>query len=317
VAVNGRALDDETGTAPATPASRAGDPIASVIIPAHDEEAVIGRLLASLRIDLDPGQLDVVVACNGCTDGTETIARRQGARVVVVPEPSKIGALNAGDAAATTFPRIYVDADVVLTGRAVADMAHALTQPGVLAAAPPIATDTVGRRWAVRAFYDVWEHLPYFDDNPIGSGVYGLSEAGRARFDRFPDVIADDLFARNLFVRDERRVVATDPFVVQAPWSLRALVRRRIRIHAGNMQIAAHPELNQLPGGRERSAPSWRAVVDHPRLAPKAVPYGAVNAVAKIAARRLVRSSRPVAWSRDDTTRTTPSSATVSLEGAR
>ena len=71
-----------------------------------------------------------MVACNGCTDRTADIARDRGARVVEVAGPSKIAALDAGDAAAVGFPRFYVDADVVLTGRAVLDVAAALAAPG-------------------------------------------------------------------------------------------------------------------------------------------------------------------------------------------
>jgi glycosyltransferase involved in cell wall biosynthesis len=302
-----RAATDERAVA-------GGAAVASVVIPAHDEEAVIGRLLTSLREGLGDRRLDVVVACNGCTDRTADIAAEHGARVVSTPEASKIAALNAGDAAAVPgVPRVFADADVALTGRAVADMAAALGEPGVLCAAPPLEIDTAGRPWPVRAWYDVWTALPWFADAPVGSGVYAFAPAGRDRFDEFPPVIADDLFARNLFARAERRVVATDPFVVQAPYSLRALVRRRTRIYAGNMEIAAHPTLGALPGGREHTAPWWRALVDHPRLLPKAVPYLAVNTIAKLQARRLVRGSRPVAWGRDETTR--PAGA-ASGEGA-
>ena len=191
----------------------------------------------------------------------------------------------------------------MLTGRAVRDVAAALEEPGALAGAPPIRVDDTDRSWPVRGFYAVWRALPYFEDAPIGSGVYAMSETGRRRFDRFPDVIADDLFARNLFRRSERRVPDTDPFVVQAPYNVRALTRRRIRIYAGNLQIAAHPELGRLPGGKEPSEPWWRSVLRCPSLLPAALPYVAVNTVAKLQARRLVRGARPVAWGRDDTTR--------------
>ncbi|HKE74108.1 MAG TPA: glycosyltransferase family 2 protein [Acidimicrobiales bacterium] len=277
--------------------------LASVIIPAHDEEAVIGRLLDALGEGLDGARLDVVVACNGCSDGTAAVARARGVRVVEIAEASKIAALDAGDAAATTFPRLYVDADVVLTGGAVASVVRTLAAPGVHYASPPGVMDTAGRPWAVRAFFDLWAAVPTGDDSPVGSGVFAFDEAGRGRFGAWPPVVADDLFARVLFAREERRVVPTDPVVVEAPWTVRALVRRRTRVYAGNMEVAAHPELGRLPGLAERRAPWWRAVQAHPRLALEAVPYLAVNTVAKLAARRAVRRAAPLAWGRDETTR--------------
>jgi glycosyltransferase involved in cell wall biosynthesis len=277
---------------------------ASVVIPAHNEEAVIARLLSSLTDGLDGAALDVVVACNGCTDRTAEVAREHGARVVDVPVPSKIAALNAADALAQGFPRFYVDADVVLTGRAVLDVARALEEPGALAAAPPARLDTADRPWTIRAFYRVWEAVQAANHMPAGSGVYAMSAAGRARFHRFPDVLADDLFARNVFSREERRAPATDAVVVEAPHTLGALLRRRTRVYAGNAQVAADPELSRLPGGREPRTPWWRVVARRPALVPAATVFVAVNGVAKLRARGLRRGGRPVAWGRDDTTRT-------------
>jgi glycosyltransferase involved in cell wall biosynthesis len=276
---------------------------ASVVVPAHNEEAVIGRLLASIADGLDGARVDVVVACNGCTDRTAEVARDHGARVVEVPEASKIAALDAGDAVARGFPRLYVDADVVLTGRAVRDLAACLGAPGALAAAAPVQLDTIGRPWSVRAFFRVWEAVRAGDRAPAGSGVYAMSAEGRARFDRFPDVIADDLFVHNLFARDERQTPATDPVVVEPPRSLRSLLRRRTRVYVGNMQVAADPALAALPGADDRGTAWWRVVLARPSLVPAAVPYVAVNSVAKLRARRVARRAGPVAWGRDDTTR--------------
>ena len=66
-----------------------------------------------------PGELDVVVVCNGCTDQTAELARSCGyqVRVVELASASKPAALRIGDAAALAFPRLYLDADVILPGR--------------------------------------------------------------------------------------------------------------------------------------------------------------------------------------------------------
>src|SRR5688572_25787192 len=88
----------------------------SVVIPAHNEEAVIARCLAALVRGARDGELDVVVVCNGCSDRTAQAARGFGASVTVIETDvaSKVHALNLGDAAARSFPRFYIDADVVL-----------------------------------------------------------------------------------------------------------------------------------------------------------------------------------------------------------
>lgn len=286
--------------------------VASVVIPAHNEAAVIGRLLQALHEGGDD-QLEVVVACNGCTDDTATIASDHGVRVVKVEQASKTAALNAADEVATTFPRVYVDADIVLPGSAVRQLTRALDDPDVLFAAPPLVVDTRGRPWPVRAYFAVWQRTPYVRVRQVGAGVYALSAAGRGRFDRFPSVIADDLFARDLFASDERTIVPIDPIVVEAPWTLRALVRRRIRVYAGNLQLATDTGLPPLPGANEHVGPWWRAVVDHPRLIASALCYASVNVFAKTMARWRLRRTGTIDWGRDSTTRG-PTSRPVGTE---
>ena len=90
------------------------------------------------------------MVANGCTDDTVAVAAaRPGVRVLSLPEPGKAGALNAGDAVAVGFPRIYLDADIVLTTaavRAVADAAGT-AMPG---RGPRRELDVTGRPLLVR-----------------------------------------------------------------------------------------------------------------------------------------------------------------------
>ena len=86
-------------------------PIASVVIPAHNEGAVLARSLQRLLSGSAPGELDVVVVPNGCSDQTAEVARRAGVRVLETPVAGKVNALRLGEAACRTFPRVYLDAD--------------------------------------------------------------------------------------------------------------------------------------------------------------------------------------------------------------
>ena len=55
----------------------------TILIPARNEEAVIGRLLGSIRqMHYPPELIDTVVLINNCTDRTEEIARESGARIL-------------------------------------------------------------------------------------------------------------------------------------------------------------------------------------------------------------------------------------------
>src|SRR6476659_6853296 len=87
----------------------------AVVIPAHDEAAVIGRCLRSIEAAVRERDLEVVVVCNGCADATADVAASfPWARVVEIDEASKPAALRAGDRAVSAFPRVYLDADVVV-----------------------------------------------------------------------------------------------------------------------------------------------------------------------------------------------------------
>src|SRR5438105_6636516 len=74
----------------------------SFIIPAHNEEALLGRTLAALHAAAgkvgDP--YEIVVVNDGSTDGTGEIAVKQAARVVLVNHRQISATRNAGASAA-------------------------------------------------------------------------------------------------------------------------------------------------------------------------------------------------------------------------
>lgn len=276
----------------------------SVVIPAHNEERTIRRCLASLLEDARPGELEVVVACNGCSDATAKVAREFGpaVRVVETERAGKPIALNLGDEAASGFPRFYVDADIEVSTAALRACAQALEAPGVEAAAPALRVDLRDCPWSVRAYYRIWLEIPYVRSGLIGSGVYGLSEAGRARFERFPEIIADDLFVRNLFRADERRSVPEASFTMRAPRSLEDLVKRKTRVFAGNLQLGSAPD----PGAgarRSRVPESLGTVLAKPWLLPALPVYLYVSSRARMRAEARARRGDFATWDRDESTR--------------
>lgn len=273
--------------------------VTSVVIAAHNEAAVLGRTLRRLLDGALPGEFEVIVVPNGCTDGTAAVARSvPGVTAVVeLAWASKPDALNAGDAVATGFPRIYLDADIEL-GAAQARLLAAAVGSPALAAAPRRAVATRGRPLLVRAYYAVHARLPAFTDALFGRGAIVLSAAGRSRFDRFPDHIADDLFLDSLFQPGERREVPEVRTVVAAPYRTADLLRRLVRVRAGNAALRAD-------GHRvRRSRPaSWLVdvVLPRPWLIPAGLCYAALTVTAGLLARRRRSGS---AWGRDESSRT-------------
>ncbi|MBU1690133.1 MAG: glycosyltransferase [Gammaproteobacteria bacterium] len=109
-------------TATATPEKEF--PRTVVLIPAHNEEGVISRGLASLFVDLPPNCRLLCVAHN-CTDATAEVARRLGAEVIEVQDEGHGGkpdALKAGLQWLDASPPdvvVVVDADCVVSEGAV------------------------------------------------------------------------------------------------------------------------------------------------------------------------------------------------------
>lgn len=271
----------------------------SVVIPAHNEEQVIARCLAALPLS----ELEVVVVCNGCTDRTAAVASAAGTsvRVESIAEASKTAALNHGDGIATELPRIYLDADTVLSPGAIEAMAAPLRSGDALAVGPSVTHDVSQSSLFVRSYYRIWTRLPSVGDDIVGCGAYALSAEGRRRFDRFPDLLGDDHFVRDLFDPHERRVVNALS-TVSAPRTLPDLVRRKIRVFTGNRMVYA-----AQPGGRTRGRrrqAEWLAVVRrNPRLALDVPVYLAVTATAKVISRWRQRRGSHLSWGRDESSR--------------
>lgn len=274
------------------------------MIPAHNEERVLGRLLDGLLREAESGEFDVVVVSNGSTDDTARVAAgRPDVRLIEIDEASKHLALLAGDQATAAFPRLYVDADVELGTADARALVAALDGGDVLAVAPTRDLELDGSSWIVRSYYRVWEHLPAVRDGLHGRGVLGVSEAGFARIADRPELIGDDLFLHSRFGPAERRVVAASHSVVRGPRTTEDLLRRRTRAAQANTQLGerTHGEtVTTGSSGRELG----RLARSDPRLWPSIAVFVGVTVVARTRAWWLRRRGTQGAWLRDESSRT-------------
>ncbi|HEY3948397.1 glycosyltransferase family 2 protein [Phenylobacterium sp.] len=279
----------------------------SVIIPAHNEASVIGRCLGALCDGYGADEIEIVVVCNGCSDDTAGVARGFGERVSVVETdvPSKTNALNLGDAAARAFPRIYLDADIVLTPRSLTLIEAALAQPPALAAAPRAESVFLpATQWAVRAYYRFWTALPYIRDGMIGTGAFALSREGRARFDIFPDVIADDGYVRSLFGPGERVQVDAAVSEVRVPATFGDLLKIKTRSRLGVLQLRKLYPTQMTQETRSKNyGRALGAIAARPALWLSAFPYVYIAVASWLRARRQMKQSGTYVWERDDSSR--------------
>jgi glycosyltransferase involved in cell wall biosynthesis len=89
----------------------------SFIVPAYNEELLIGRTLAAIHAAArEAGEpYEVIVVDDGSTDGTATVAGQGGARVVPVHFRQIGRARNAGARVAAGGIFVFVDADTLIT----------------------------------------------------------------------------------------------------------------------------------------------------------------------------------------------------------
>jgi glycosyltransferase involved in cell wall biosynthesis len=211
--------------------------VASVVIAAYNEEAVINRCLDVLTGSAAPGELDIVVVANGCTDRTASVAKRAGVRVFETPVPGKANALVIGDRECRAFPRAYLDADVELSTESLRVLCTALKSSDVLACSPVPSYDLTGVSPLTTRFHRVAEKLLADRRGLAGAGVYVLGEAGHARVFPLPAVIADDGFVHRSFVPEERAQLIGARSVVRPARTLGAVIRRRARVRQGNREL--------------------------------------------------------------------------------
>lgn len=82
----------------------------SIIIPAHNDEARISKALESVRMQTCH-DYELIVVCDACTDGTEDVAKRYGAKTICVNYHRDGLSRNAGLDAATGEWVLFMDSD--------------------------------------------------------------------------------------------------------------------------------------------------------------------------------------------------------------
>jgi hypothetical protein len=278
--------------------------LAVIIIPAHNEEGILAASLEHLLAGLDPSTA-VVVVCNGCTDRTAEVARRFGPRVDVLEleEASKTAALNAGDARSDGFPRVYLDADVSVSGSSMGNIVETLSRPGALAAEPVPILDTSRSSAAVRLYYTVALALHGGEPGDIGGGVYAMAEEGRKRFDTFPPIIADDAYARAHFAPYEIKVVSSARSIVRAPRTTRDLIKIGARSRLGVLELRSKYPSLWATKRAARNSLTTKTVRVPPRLWPLLPVYALLKLLVRFRAKRLERNLETYRWDRDESSR--------------
>lgn len=293
-----RLLTDERVT-------RGDEHLPSIIIPAHEEETVIERTLRPLLAESIP-DLEIVVVVNATTDRTAEIVRELDPRITVIETdtPGKTHALNLGEQVSKSFPRVFLDADIVLGPGTLPALLKATSESHPVVS-PRLVYDVSDCTMVMRLY--MWaESFDHFFGRgaPNGSGCFSLSRAGRSRWNDFPRLIADDTYVKNHFQPSESMTVADTEATVLPPRDLLSMIRVRARVRRGNYELKArHPEL-MGKHGTETGGVVVRMLL-RPLTWPAFLIYCFVNALERpIALYQIARGE--TGWARDETNRVRP-----------
>lgn len=236
------------------PLDAAALPTVSLLIAAHDEEAVIGeKIVNSLALDYPPDRLEIWIGADGCTDRTEEIVRACAdprVRLSSAPRAGKAAVLNRLAALAQGDVLVMSDANTRVEPGALRALVRHFGATGVRAAGSERVGLACGR---LRLFnprctayeesaYWKYENLIKFLESRFGlvMGANGaLYAMPRALWRPLPPGTVVDDFAAALGVLARGRAVVYEPEAVaheETTEDYRREFRRRARIAAGNFQ---------------------------------------------------------------------------------
>ncbi len=210
----------------------------SIIIPAYNEEKKLPVLLEALK---DQSELEIIVVCNGCYDNTYEAAKQYepAIKVVNIKKGSKIGALNKGDELASFYPRVYLDADIVISPTDLVKICDYMEAYKLKAAGAYLNFNYANKPLGVKWYYHIWTQLPYVSNaHHVGSGLYALSKDGRECFSSFPNVISDDGYINMLFKPEEKLKIPHVVIQLDTPNNIWNLVKIKARANGGYRQLA-------------------------------------------------------------------------------
>lgn len=285
----------------AFPAEKSSVTRATILIPACNEAAVIGRTLLHLSRGASCKAFRVVVIANGCSDTTAQVVKSVLPQAVVLQTQTtgKCNALNLGiREAEADKPILCLDADVDVTPHALHALIDAVSTGTVHAACGQMDVDLETASPWVRSYYTGWQTNPYFDHGKFG-GLFALSPHGAAQVFPLPDVTADDELIRRSFKSSDTAYVSACRFTVRAPRTLDSLLRVRRRSLRGAREVSA---LGFSSPERGSVGVVLRRAARRPSLVFPVLVYTAMNTWLRLS---NTWHSRPhnASWDRDLTTR--------------
>ena len=183
----------------------------SVIVPAFNEEKLLGATLACIRDASSGMDAELIVCDNNSTDRTAEIATQAGARVVFEPLNQISRARNTGAAAASGDWLVFVDADSFPDRALFAELAEAIASGRCIGGGATVRFDEADR--AARGAIAIWNAISRAMRWAAGSFVFCEAQAFRALGGFSTDLYASEEidFSRRLKRRGPMTILHRHP----------------------------------------------------------------------------------------------------------
>jgi len=202
-------------------------PAVSVIIAAHNEEAVIGpRIENLLALDYPVDRIEVVIVSDGSTDGTDAIVASFAERGITLVAPGRVGkgaALGLGVAASSGEILVFSDANSTYRPDAI----RALVRPFADPAVGGVAGNQVysdggeidGTATIERGYWDFDRRIKraQSESGSVTSGTGAIYAIRRAIFEPIPEGVTDDMLNTTRVVDHGLRLVFAEDAVAFEP----------------------------------------------------------------------------------------------------
>jgi len=227
----------------------------SIIIPAYDEEKLIGTRIKNLLEPLATNCNEIIIVCNGCTDATADQARKiinqlanksaLDCHIIVVELNigSKINALNHAVNISKNPISVLLDADIEISSGDCAELVNFMTHNNLLAASPTSEFNYKQANWLNRRFYKIVSSSTYNKEHRIAN-VIALSAEAKAKLFPLPNVIADDAYIQRMIGKSDYKLLNTIHYTFNCPRTTLAMLKVQSRIIRGNLELKSkYPNL--------------------------------------------------------------------------
>jgi GT2 family glycosyltransferase len=226
------------------------EPHVTIIVAARNEEASIGAKMENLgALDYPHDRLEVVVASDGSTDGTNAIVERyadRGVRLLALPRLGKAAMLNAAVDATRGEILVFTDANSQFATDALRELVAPLADPevGGVAGDQRYAPAGGGTAEGERRYWD-FDRMMKLAESRSGNAISAtgaIYAIRRELFQTVPEAVTDDFVVSTGVIAQGLRLVFEPKAIAYEEVASSAEVefRRKVRIITRGLRAVLH-----------------------------------------------------------------------------